>query len=151
MSKPSKTVVAAFVTALAFSASAWAQTSAAGAAPAGAPPMASGPVVKTEPVPHATGGIAKIGQERMEAIQGQYNMHLTFAQGKQGAYLADVKVKIANAKGDTMLETVSGPMLFAKLPAGTYQVSAEVGGQTQTQKVELGGKGAKAVTMRFPG
>ena len=67
-----------------------------------------------------------------------------------GAYLADVRVRIADPKGGVILDAVSdGPMFLAKLPPGRYQVVAEANGLARTTTVDAG-SGAKRVTLLWP-
>src|SRR5215212_2844608 len=71
-------------------------------------------VPKTEnSISYISGGVGKDEQELAEAISRYgYNVQLVFAEQQTGAYLADVRVKIADAKGSIVLDTVSdGPML----------------------------------------
>ena len=102
-------------------------------------------------VSYITGGVGKDEQELANAIgRFGYNVQLVFAEQQTGAYLADVRVRLADTKGSVVLETVTdGPMLLAKLPPGRYQVMAEVRGQTRTATVDATG-GAKRVTMLWP-
>ena len=72
-----------------------------------------------------------VGEDSRDEIlrQGQdYNLKLVFAQ-KDGAYLADVRVSVDDARGATLLDAKSsGPLLLARLPPGTYRVSASLDG-----------------------
>ncbi|SFN87780.1 hypothetical protein SAMN05660284_02431 [Formivibrio citricus] len=77
-------------------------------------------------------------QNAMAAIRKDYNFHLTFARPKSGEFLADVKVTVETVKKEKVLEVVSeGPYLFAKLPAGTYKVTAEFEGKSQTKTTTI--------------
>lgn len=98
-----------------------------------------------------SGGVGEVRQEAMHAVQGEYNLHLLFAEKGTGAYLASVKVLIMNKKGATILDTVSkGPFLYAQLPAGHYKIRAEVGGIPLTEEVSVGHKHATAVSFYWP-
>jgi len=102
-------------------------------------------------ISYISGGVGKDEQELANAIgRYGYNVQLVFAEQQTGAYLADVRVRLADAKGSVVLDAVSdGPMFLAKLPPGRYQVTAEVRGQTKTASVDATG-GAKRVTMLWP-
>jgi hypothetical protein len=81
-------------------------------------------------VTFVSGGVG--GDERiaMQAIRADYNLSLLFSVQGTGEYITDVKVRITDASGNTLLETVSdGPMLFAKLKPSRYIVSVERDGQ----------------------
>lgn len=109
-------------------------------------------IPKTENnVSYISGGVGKDEQELANAIgRFGYNVQLVFAEQQTGAYLADVRVRLADSKGTVVLDTVSdGPMFLAKLPPGRYQVTAEVRGQTRTASVDAT-SGTKRVTMLWP-
>lgn len=86
-----------------------------------------------------TGGIGEEQQEGLRAIANQYNLKLAFAAKGGGLIGGDVKIKIRNSKGSTVLETTStAPCLFAKLPAGNYRVIADYQGKTQDKTIRAG-------------
>jgi hypothetical protein len=117
------------------------------AVPAYAQDAAITPQTGAGGIEYVTGGIGDGQQQALKAMQSAYNLRLTFARKNGGNYLADVKVTVTG-KGVNLDAMAQGPMLYAKLPAGTYEVTAEYGGQRQTQKVTLGAQG-KALTMYF--
>jgi hypothetical protein len=95
-------------------------------------------------ISYLSGGI---GQEEVDAIRadaGNFNLKMMFTS-VSGEFLADVKVTLADSKGNVVLETVSeGPCLFAKVPPGHYKVSAATLNKEYTKPVELTAKhGAK--------
>src|SRR5439155_8181880 len=69
-------------------------------------------------VPYATGGVGTDEQERMKALEQEgYNLKLLFAEKGTGAYIADVRVRVTDPSGRTMLDAIAdGPALVAKLP-----------------------------------
>lgn len=90
-------------------------------------------------IEYVSGGIGDKRQEEMEAIRKDYNFRLTFARPHSGAYLADVKVTVENAKShEKIIDVVSGgPLFFAQLPDGKYNVTAEFEGKQQTKTVTI--------------
>jgi hypothetical protein len=102
-------------------------------------------------IAYVTGGVGKDEQELADTLKRDgYNMHLVFAEQQTGAYLSDVRVRISDAKGSVVLDTVTdGPMFVAKLPPGRYQVAAEVRGQTKTALIDTAAGGRK-VTLLWP-
>jgi hypothetical protein len=77
-------------------------------------------------------------------------MHLVFAEQQTGAYIADVHVRVSDAKGHMVLDTITdGPMLIAKLPPGRYQVAAEARGQTKTASLDTA-SATKKITLHWP-
>lgn len=101
-------------------------------------------------VAYVSGGVGKEEAELANAISRfGYNVQLVFAEAS-GAYLADVRVRIADPKGAVVLDTVAdGPMLLAKLPPGRYQVTAEANGQMRTADINAA-TGAKRATLVWP-
>jgi hypothetical protein len=85
------------------------------------------------------GGIGSDNKEEMEAIRKDYNFRLTFACPHSGQYLADVKVTVENTKSHekTMDVASGGPLFFAQLPDGKYNVTAEFEGAQQTKTIAI--------------
>ena len=87
-------------------------------------------------VPHESAGIGD--DDPLAAIAGGYNLQLVFATQGSGEYLADIKVLIADAKGNTLLDEKSpGPIFFVRLPAGTYRISADFHGTPLRKSVTV--------------
>jgi hypothetical protein len=108
------------------------------------------------PAPHQQNGISYVnggvGQEEQSAMRAQrsdYNLQLTFATNQTGAFRSDVQLDITDAKGNSLLSVPNtGPMFFAKLPAGTYRISAAAEGKTFKRTVKLGA-GAREMTLHW--
>ena len=92
-----------------------------------------------------------IGSDESTAMRGAMKSHplsLLFAR-KDGAYLADVDVRIQGTAGAPALTLrANGPVCLVDLPAGRYNVEATTEGMTQKQEVTLGG-GPKTADFRF--
>lgn len=100
------------------------------------------PIETSNGVSFLSGGIGLDESEAIKAAQKDYSLSLLFAQTRRGEYLSDVKVRITDKSGKTLLETVAqGPMLLAKLPAGEYKVSAEHEGKMLVKTLTIGAKG----------
>jgi hypothetical protein len=99
-----------------------------------------------------SGGIGKAQADAMRGVAPGYNLRLVFAEQQKtyAAFLGDVAVKISDAKGSTVLRIRTGPLLFLKLPAGRYSVSAEVAGQTIVKSVRVRDKVSKEITLIWP-
>lgn len=108
------------------------------------------PAIGAENYTTASGGVS--GEERgaFEATHTTESLKLTFS-GPGGEYLSDVLVAIRDAKGDTVVNVNSpGPIFVAALPAGSYDVSATLDGETHSQRVKIDKSGArKSITLRF--
>ncbi|MBI4204473.1 MAG: T9SS type A sorting domain-containing protein [Betaproteobacteria bacterium] len=89
-------------------------------------------------VSYVSGGIGEDSEAQLKAREKEFNLKLVFTL-VEGNYLADVNVAIKDAGGKTLVEhTAQGPFLLAKLPGGTYAVSATYEGKTQSRKVRIG-------------
>lgn len=98
------------------------------------------------------GGIGLDEADRMKREARNYDLMLTFA-ARDGSYLADINVDVADARGQSLLKTTCGaPMLLVNLPkSGSYRVHAETGGHTLTRTVQVRDmQQGKAVTMIWP-
>ena len=111
-----------------------------GSAPAWADTTALPKVQTQGEASFVSGGIGDDELAAMHEARRDYNLQLLFAAKGSGEYLSSVAVVVKNAHGDTVLDTVAdGPLLYAKLPRGQYQVSARYQEQVQNRKVRLGG------------
>ena len=90
-------------------------------------------------VTYINGGVGQEEQTAMRAQRSDYNLLLTFATKQSGAYRSDVQLDIMDTKGNTLLSAAnSGPMFYAKLPAGTYRISAAAEGKVFKRSVRIG-------------
>jgi hypothetical protein len=80
----------------------------------------------------------------------EHNVKLVFALNT-GNYVADVGVKVKDAKGQTVIDGVSdGPWLYAKLPPGHYTATATYNGQSVTRQFSVGSSGQRVAYFRWP-
>lgn len=101
-------------------------------------------------VDFVSGGVGLGARQAMLAQAGQYNLHVEFAAAPEGEYLSDVDVSMTDSRGQSVLHTrTDGPWLLARLPAGTYSLTAKYAGVTRTQQVAVGA-GRRHIVMRFP-
>jgi hypothetical protein len=90
-------------------------------------------------ISYLNGGVGEEEQSIMRAQRTEYNLLLTFATKQSGAYRSDVQLDIMDTKGNTLLSAAnSGPMLYARLPAGTYRISAAAEGKVFKRSVRIG-------------
>lgn len=100
-------------------------------------------------ISYLTGGVGQEEQAAMRALRADNNLQLTFATQKTGAYRSDVQIDIADAKGTALLSVANaGPMFYAKLPPGTYRISASAEGKTFKRTVKLG-NAPKEMTLHW--
>ncbi len=91
-----------------------------------------------EGVKYVSGGVGLDSEARLNARASEFNLKLIFTL-KEGNYLADVNVVVADAKGRKLVEHLAdGPFFMAKLPAGQYNVVATYDGKAETRKVAVG-------------
>jgi hypothetical protein len=91
-------------------------------------------------VHYVTGGIGLDQANAFRRAERHYPLTLEFAirAKPRDEFTADVMVRISNAQGQTVLETVSGgPFLLAKLPAGTYDIQATRRGKTLQRRATV--------------
>jgi hypothetical protein len=94
-------------------------------------------------VPYISGGIGVSGREEMQEVKSRFNLRLLFAVAGSGSYLADVRVRIDDAAGPTLLEAVSqGPWFYASLAPGRYVLRVDNAGQVQTRDLAIPATGA---------
>jgi len=94
-------------------------------------------------VPYISGGIGFSERTEMQEVKSKFNLRLLFAVAGSGSYLADVRVRIDDAAGPTLLEAVSqGPWFYASLAPGRYVLRVDNAGQVQTRDIEIPATGA---------
>ena len=77
-------------------------------------------------------------QNQIKQHAEQFNLHLTFAQVADRAYIGGVKVAITDAKGNEVFKDDNlGPLLYLKLNPGQYTLSMDYQGQVKTESVQL--------------
>ena len=100
-------------------------------------------------ITYINGGVGEEEQGAMKAQRADYNLLLTFASKQSGAYRSDVQLDIADAKGNSLVSAANtGPMFYAKLPPGTYHVSAAAEGKTFKRTVKVG-KAPKEIILHW--
>ncbi|MCG2577622.1 hypothetical protein LZ012_11520 [Dechloromonas sp. XY25] len=98
-------------------------------------------------VPWISGGIGDEAMTEMRKVAANYNVRLMLT-GPRGNYLAGVPFTISR-RGQTVVSGVTeGPLLYLKLPAGSYQVAVETDGARQTRNVRVAASGS-AANLRF--
>jgi len=101
-------------------------------------------------VAYVSGGIGELERAELSQIQNNYSLKLVFATDT-GAYLADIKVVVRDAKGSWVLEAVSeGPWFLAKLDPGKYRITATRERDALQQVAQISGKGLTQLVFRWP-
>ncbi len=106
------------------------------------------PAAQCGALPCLNGGIGADEQETMRAASKEYNLQLTLASRGSGEYVADAAVSVRERGGKAVLEIdPAGPLFYARLAPGSYQVQVTVRGKTQNQNVTLPSKGTRALVF----
>lgn len=101
---------------------------------------------------YTSGGIGENQQQLMAQRRKDYTLALTFAMKKTGEYVADVNVLIQNAAHQKLLEAKStGPFFYAKLPPGTYKISVEFDGKSQSKSTQIKAAGLRELYFYWEG
>ncbi|BBP01393.1 hypothetical protein [Sulfuriferula nivalis] len=96
------------------------------------------------------GGIGVDEQTMMHNVANEYPLHIEFSKSERGTFLADIPVSIKDSHGKVVFELKdAGPMLYVRLPKGTYTVNAVFDGEAQSGKVTLDGKHNKRVVLHW--
>lgn len=99
---------------------------------------------------YVSGGIGVCEREALERLAGDFNLRLTFVT-TNGHYLSDVGVRLEDARGERVLETVSeGPLLYAQVRPGTYRLEVDGPGKRYSQVASVGDRSPARITFRWP-
>lgn len=103
-------------------------------------------------ITYVCGGVGLEESTAMKEAASDYDLMLTFA-ASNGAYLADVNVDIADARGQSRLQTsCNAPIMLVDFEdAGKYRVRAEANGHTLTRSAQVSNSGrVRTVAMAWP-
>ena len=103
-------------------------------------------------VEYVTGGVGEAEQDALARLAAQgFTLRVVFAEAKTGAFVSDVRVRVADPSGRTLVEAVTnGPAFLAKLPAGQYALRAEYGGTVENRTLRIGAGAGATMTIHFP-
>ena len=111
--------------------------------------LAAGRQIDTPAIPHESTGIGD--DDPLAAIVGDFNLQLFFATQGRGEYLADVKVLIADTRGNTLLDEKSpGPIFLVRLPVGTYRINADFNGVPLRKSVTISHRRLQNLYFHWP-
>jgi hypothetical protein len=100
-------------------------------------------------VSFVTGGVGLDESTALRRAQSQWPLSLRFT-GPDSAYVANVEVRIVDAKGSTVLDTTSkGPYMLVRLRPGRYTVHASYSGVDRTQTVTVRGNGSARASFAW--
>lgn len=109
------------------------------------------PQVETQgDVSYTSGGVGLDESQALRREAPHWPLALQFT-GPRSEYLADVRVTITKAGGQTVLDATShGPYMLVKLPAGRYTVRAQYRDAAQSKPVQVGRHAALAFRWSQP-
>jgi len=101
-------------------------------------------------VSFVTGGVGLDESTALRRAQSHWPLSLRFT-GPASEYVADVHVQIVDAKGATVLDTMSkGPYMLVRLRPGRYTVHVSHGSIDRRQAVTVRGNGSARAAFSFP-
>ncbi len=86
---------------------------------------------------YISGGVGEGERAAILRMSRDFNLKLEMAD-KGGEYISDANVVIRKQGNEILNVTPDGPLMFVKLPAGTYQISATHEGNAKQQTVTVG-------------
>ena len=98
---------------------------------------------------YVAGGIGLDESESMKAAARDFPLAITVS-AKSGAYLADSRIRIEDARGAVVLDTqLKAPYLLVDLAPGKYKVDATLQGQRQSRSVDIVAKAPAKIGFSF--
>ena len=83
-----------------------------------------------------SGGVSDEGREDMQKSAADFNVHVVFST-RHGKYHADVPFRVFRSDGLLLVSGVSeGPLLYLRLPPGSYRISADIDGVAYSQPLQ---------------
>jgi len=100
-------------------------------------------------VTYVSGGVGLDESTALRRAQSQWPLTLRFT-GPNAAFVANVQVRIVDAKGATVLDTTSkGPYMLVRLRPGRYTVHASYSGVDRSQAVTVRGNGSARASFAW--
>jgi hypothetical protein len=107
-------------------------------------------MVATTASAYISGGVGAPDVERLKSQERDYELKLVFTLN-EGNYVAGVAISLRDAKGNSVIDTVSdGPIFMAKLAPGGYTIAATYEGRTITRKIGVPARGLRTEYLRWP-
>ena len=96
----------------------------------------------------ASGGIGDEERAAIESQAGRYSMRMIFSE-TNGQYVVADRVTLSKRGTEVLRVADAGPLLYAQVPPGQYNLSVSYRGVTQTRNVTIGSR-ASDVHMVWP-
>lgn len=111
-------------------------------------PAAAQPAAIPGGIPILSGGVGADSAAEMKAREAQFNLKLVLTL-IEGDYVFGADVRISSGGKEVARHAAEGPFVLARLPAGTYTVTVEYSGQTQTRSVQVRADRLTTEHLRF--
>ena len=120
------------------------------ASPQATPPYPT--LQRQDGVSFVVGGAGQSEQQAIRALAGDFNVKIATTL-PNGQYVGDAAITIKDATSSaTVLQTqLDGPLLYAQLPPGRYDIVASARGQTVTRTIRAGSSAQPEMTIQFGG
>lgn len=101
---------------------------------------------------YLNGGNTADEEAYMHKIAKDWPLRMIFSERKDKEFVANVDLRVTDRRGTPVLSLHdTGPMVYAKLPAGKYHISARMGGVTEARDVTVAGKAGTDVYFHWKG
>ena len=97
-------------------------------------------------IAYVSGGIGDDETTQLEATQHNYNLRVMNTD-RSGHFSGDTRIVISDLQHHALLDTESGPLLYANLPKGRYIVEGFTASLSKKQAVVI--TAAKSVRVHF--
>lgn len=92
-------------------------------------------------MPWISGGVGDDAMKEMRKVAPAYNVHVLMT-GAHGSYLAGIPFTVSRSRGPVKFAGVTdGPLLYLKLPAGSYRMTVDIEGAWQTRQFQIAQSG----------
>jgi len=98
------------------------------------------------------GGIGKEDAARLHALSKEYSLHIEFPTKRDEEFMAAAEVTITDLNGKLVFQHAgAGPIILVHLAPGTYRVTAQARGRTETQTATIGSHGSSTLYFHRQG
>lgn len=100
--------------------------------------------------PYLAGGYGVEERAELERAAKAMRLRLTTAAQGSGAYLAGVRIRIADATGRSVFDReIDGPLLLIDLAPGRYAVRGSLAGETVAKQIAIGAADRRQLHLYF--
>lgn len=100
-------------------------------------------------IKYLAGGVGNEESDYFNKVSRDYNLHVMFSHGRTNGYVVDVNLTVEDQNGVVLSLDKVGPLVYIKLPAGRYELSASLEGHVIHRKITVGKKALNAVNFNW--